>query len=145
MQSSSHKIIKNGFTVKPAELECIAEKIWGHEEWIINNHAYCGKKLVFKAGYQCSMHHHKIKDETFYLQTGKIILETEFNGKQEARVMTPGDRARMIPTMWHRITAIEPSEVFEFSTFHMEEDSYRRTESGKADFKAMGFAEFCCE
>ena len=39
--------------------------------------------------------------------------------------------------MWHRITALETAEVFEFSTFHMEEDSYRRTDSGKADLKTM--------
>ncbi len=127
-----------GFVVKPTELECVVPKEWGHEEWIVNKPAYCGKKLVFKAGYQCSMHHHKIKDETFYVQSGKVILETEYKGVSSMRIMTAGDTAHMIPEMWHRITALVEAEVMEFSTYHREDDSYRRTSSGKADFKAMG-------
>ena len=45
----------------------IVDKVWGREEWIVNNEKYCGKKLILKKGYSCSMHHHKIKDETFYI------------------------------------------------------------------------------
>lgn len=127
------------FVVKPDQLDCVVQKEWGHEEWIVNKPAYCGKKLVFKAGYQCSMHHHKIKDETFYVQSGTVILETEYQGTRHMRVMTAGDTAHMIPEMWHRLTALVDAEVMEFSTYHREDDSYRRTASGKADFKAMGF------
>jgi quercetin dioxygenase-like cupin family protein len=138
-RKAEHATIKNGCVLKPTQLVHVVEKEWGHEEWIANTQAYCGKKLVFKSGYQCSMHQHKIKDETFYLQSGKIILETDFNEKTETRVMTAGDTAHIVPGMWHRITAITNAEVFEFSTFHMEEDSYRRSTSGKVDIKALGF------
>ncbi len=119
-------------------LEQIVQKAWGREEWIVNNAKYCGKKMVFNACYQCSMHHHKIKEETFYIQTGRIVLETEIDGLYGMRLMVPGDVAHIKPLVWHRMTALEHAEVFEFSTFHMEEDSYRRTESGKADLTAMG-------
>ena len=129
------------FVIRPDQLECIVEKEWGHEEWIVNKPAYCGKKLVFRRGYQCSMHCHKIKDETFYIQSGKLILELDFNGKQEVRIVTAGDTAHIVPGMWHRLTAILDSEVVEFSTFHREDDSYRRSSSGKADLKAMGFGD----
>lgn len=137
---SSPSTKKNGFVVKNDQLVCFVEKEWGHEEWIVNNLAYCGKKMVFKAGYQCSMHYHKVKDETFYVQSGKIVLELDFQGRQETRVMTAGDTIHIVPGMWHRVSAILDSEVFEFSTFHMDGDSYRRTSSGKADFKSMGIA-----
>lgn len=116
---------------KKDQLVHIAHKEWGHEEWIVNKSEYCGKKMVFKAGYQCSMHHHKLKDETFYIQSGTIILETEDELGSHARVMTPGDTAHIKVGLWHRIVAITNAEVFEFSTFHMEEDSYRKTSSGK--------------
>lgn len=129
----------SNFVTKSDQLECIVHKEWGHEEWIVNKPAYCGKKMVFKAGYQCSMHHHKIKDETFYVQSGKIILETEYNEQATMRVMTAGDTAHITPQVWHRITALADSEVMEFSTFHREDDSYRRTNSGLADLEAMGF------
>jgi len=140
-QQTESSLIKNGCVLKPTQLVHIAEKEWGHEEWIANTASYCGKKLVFKPGYQCSMHQHKIKDETFYLQSGKMILELEYNGQASTRILTPGDTAHILPLMWHRMTALEPSELIEVSTFHMEEDSYRRSASGKADLKAMGFSE----
>ena len=35
---------------------------------------YCGKLLFIEKNKRCSWHHHKIKDETFYLQSGLISL-----------------------------------------------------------------------
>ncbi len=124
-------------TLKLDQLVNYVEKEWGHEEWIVNNSKYCGKKLIFKASYQLSMHHHKIKEETFYLLSGKIFLETEYNGLLETRLMEPGDVAHIRQGMWHRITAIVDSEVIEFSTQHFDEDSYRRSKSCKVDLKAL--------
>ncbi|MFA5306401.1 MAG: cupin domain-containing protein [Candidatus Babeliales bacterium] len=135
-------LIKNGYPVKPSQLVNVVDKEWGHEEWIANTNAYCGKKLVFKAGYHCSMHQHKIKDETFYIQSGTVVLDTEYQDKVERRIMQAGDTMHILPFMWHRITALTPAEVLEFSTFHMDEDSYRKSTSGKADLKAMGLGEY---
>ncbi len=42
-------------------------KVWGSEEWIVNNSTYCGKILNIKKGYRSSIHYHKNKHETFYL------------------------------------------------------------------------------
>ena len=47
------------YIVKKDQLKNFVEKVWGHEEWIANNDKYCGKKLVVKKGFRCSMHHHK--------------------------------------------------------------------------------------
>ena len=49
-------------------------KGWGFEKWIVNNEKYCGKILYIVKDRKCSWHYHKIKDETFYVQSGKIIL-----------------------------------------------------------------------
>ena len=124
--------------VKFDQLASFVPKEWGHEEWIVNHPGYCGKRLVFFGEYQCSMHHHKIKTETFYVLTGTVYLETDLHGHKQTRIMTPGDIAHIEPLTWHRLTALENAEVFEFSTFHMEEDSYRCTTSGKADLNALG-------
>ena len=50
-------------------------KGWGHEKWIVNFPEYCGKLLYFEKGKRCSWHFHKIKDEVFYLQSGKLIVK----------------------------------------------------------------------
>lgn len=52
----------------------IVPKGWGFEKWIVNNEKYCGKILYMVKDYKCSWHYHKLKDETFYVQSGKIIL-----------------------------------------------------------------------
>src|SRR2546425_7538463 len=47
-------------------------KTWGYEKWMVNNDLYCGKLLFFVKGLSCSAHYHKIKKETFYLNSGQI-------------------------------------------------------------------------
>ena len=49
-------------------------KGWGWERWIVNKEEYCGKLLYFNVNKRCSWHYHKIKDEVFYLQSGKILV-----------------------------------------------------------------------
>lgn len=110
---------------KEQQLDRIEIKVWGREEWIVNKPRYCGKKLIIKNGYRCSLHFHKIKEESFYVLSGKILLEVEQDGKRLLRIMEKGDIAHIEIGMLHRFTGLMDSEVMEFSTHHMEEDSYR--------------------
>jgi len=99
----------------------IKPKLWGHEEWIANTDKYCGKRLILKKGYQCSLHYHKKKDETFYIDEGKVRME--INGK--TLTMMEGDLCRVKPMQEHRFSGLENSIIYEFSTHHDERDSYR--------------------
>ena len=114
----------------------IVPKEWGHEEWIVNRE-YCGKKLVLKKGYRCSIHHHKLKDETFYIQSGRVLMEVDGNNK----IMKPGEVQLIKPGQKHRFTGIEDSEIFEFSTHHEDSDSYRDEPSGKVDLSKLKIKE----
>ena len=115
------------------------EKVWGHEEWIVNNRDYCGKRLVINKGYQCSIHYHERKRETFYVSEGEVLLELyEVKGvRRVRRVMKPGDTQEIISGQKHRFTGLEDSVMFEFSTHHEDSDSYRDTESGKVDLDSL--------
>ena len=104
----------------------IHPKVWGEEHWIVNKE-YCGKKLVLHRGYRCSIHWHKIKDEVFYVLSGVVLMEV--NG--QARVLQPGMKQYIRPGDKHRFTGLVDSEIMEFSTTHLEEDSYRDAPSGK--------------
>lgn len=104
----------------------IHPKVWGEEHWIVNT-VYCGKKLILRKGFRCSIHWHKIKDEVFYVATGCVLMEV--NGK--STVLLPGDKQHIAIGVRHRFTGLEDSEIFEFSTQHIEEDSYRDVPSGK--------------
>ncbi len=96
-------------------------KSWGAEHWIDNNELYCGKLLVFRAGGRTSMHLHKLKQETMYLHSGKMLIRFE----DRTVPLEPGDCLRIERGQKHQIIAIEDSELFECSTTHREDDSYR--------------------
>ena len=114
----------------------IHEKVWESEEWIANTPSYCGKILRLNKGHRSSIHHHKAKDETFYLLDGKVLME--ING--EEKVMQKGDIQRILPLTKHRFSGLKKSVILEFSTHHEEADSYRDIESGKipeAEFEEL--------
>ena len=50
-------------------------KGWGFEKWIVNNEEYCGKLLYLVKGKRCSWHYHILKDEVFYVQSGKVVVK----------------------------------------------------------------------
>jgi quercetin dioxygenase-like cupin family protein len=107
--------------------ECKIPKGWGHEIIIENNEKYCGKVLVFKAGCRFSMHYHMIKDETWYVNKGKFIyrwIDTKSADIHE-QILTVGDVVRQRPGQPHQIIATTDGEIFEVSTQHFDEDSYR--------------------
>tara|TARA_R100000664_G_C2745931_1_gene133706 strand:+ start:1409 stop:1786 length:378 start_codon:yes stop_codon:yes gene_type:complete len=104
------------------------EKGWGHEIWIINKSEYCGKLLFFKKGKMCSWHHHKIKDEVFYLQSGLMRVKFSYEDdiqKADEIILEPGQNFYVPTGLRHRMIALEDSELFEFSTEHFDSDSHR--------------------
>ena len=103
-------------------------KGWGFEKWIVNCEEYCGKLLYFVKGKKCSWHYHVLKDEVFYLQSGKMLIKySEKNDLTTASelILNPGDNFHVYRGLRHRMIAIEDSELFEFSTQHFDSDSYR--------------------
>ena len=103
-------------------------KGWGFEKWIVNTEQYCGKLLYFVKGKKCSWHYHVLKDETFYIQSGKIKLlhsdEDDLCNAIEV-ILNPGDKFHIYQGLKHQMIALEDTELFEFSTQHFDEDSYR--------------------
>jgi quercetin dioxygenase-like cupin family protein len=103
-------------------------KGWGYEKWITNNERYCGKLLYFNKGKKCSWHYHEIKEETFYVHSGKLHLLYGFDddiNEAEGLILSPGDKFEIPRGLRHQMYAIEDTEMFEFSTQHFDDDSYR--------------------
>ncbi len=103
-------------------------KGWGKELWIFNSEKYCGKILVFNSGKRCSWHYHEIKDEVFFVQTGKFeILFSLSNDIEQAEsiILNKGECFHVPPGLRHQMRALENSELFEISTEHFESDSIR--------------------
>jgi mannose-6-phosphate isomerase-like protein (cupin superfamily) len=117
-----------GHKIKPKVCEgCKVPKGWGEELIIENNEMYCGKLLIFKEGCKFSMHYHLIKDETWYVNKGEFIyrwIDTESAETVEQKLKV-GDVVRQRVGQPHQLIALTDGEVFEVSTQHFDEDSYR--------------------
>lgn len=107
----------------------IVEKHWGQEIWIHNDEEYCGKLLIFDSiGNKFSMHYHIKKKESWYVQKGSFIfswLDVE-DGKLHSTILKVGDSVTIERGLPHQLQALEDySIMYEVSTQHFDEDSYR--------------------
>lgn len=106
----------------------IVLKGWGFEKHIVNKPEYCGKLLHFEKGKKCSYHFHRLKDETFYLQSGelkiKFGLDDDLENANEI-TLKAGDSFHVYIGMRHQMIAVKDSDLFEFSTQDFPEDSIR--------------------
>jgi quercetin dioxygenase-like cupin family protein len=127
----------------------VIPKGWGHEKIIVNNDQYCGKLLYIIKGCKTSLHYHKSKHETFYVESGKamvyysdevgeIIKLVESKNEQDKMLLfapgshqmttitlKAGDRFEVPRQRVHRIMALEDTKLYEFSTHHEDADSVR--------------------
>lgn len=109
-------------------LEGFVEKGWGHELIWATNDKYCGKNMVFsKEGAKFSMHFHKEKDETWYVESGEFIVKwiDTTDASVHEKVLKPGDAWRNHPMLPHQLICVKPGEITEVSTADSVEDNYR--------------------
>ncbi len=122
----------------------VVSKGWGFEKIIANSEKYCGKLLYIIKGKKCSLHYHMLKDETFFVHSGKVRLFYSDNikglnediaiimidrfGSQDSLnsiVLNRGSNFYVPPYRVHQILALEDTELYEFSTQHFDSDSHR--------------------
>ena len=107
------------------------EKPWGYELHWAKTERYVGKILHITAGHALSLQYHNLKEETVYVQSGRLLYEIEVDGVLTRREMGPGDWIHVPPKTVHRMTAIEDCDILEASTNHLDdvvrlEDRYGR-------------------
>lgn len=113
------------------------EKPWGYELIWAKTGDYVGKVLHINKGHQLSLQYHQKKEETIFLQSGKmkLIFEND-SGVLEDVILVPGE-AHHIPVLRkHRMVAVEDCDVFEVSTPQLDdvvrlEDGYGRVPAAK--------------
>lgn len=128
----------------------VVTKVWGHEKIIVNNDQYCGKLLYIIKGCRTSLHYHKSKHETFYVESGKVLVYYSDEVSKIAKFLETDDEASKMllftPNSPHKITeitlragdyfevprqrvhmivALEDTKLYEFSTHHEDSDSIR--------------------
>jgi mannose-6-phosphate isomerase len=93
------------------------EKPWGYELIWAKTDKYVGKVLHINKGHQLSLQYHKLKEETIFVQSGKLqfLLEDD-KGVRQTIILEAGQTAHTLPNRVHRMTALEDCDIFEVST-----------------------------
>jgi len=114
----------------------IVEKPWGREIIWAKTESYVGKILYIEAGKRLSFQFHEKKEETVYVKSGILYLETagmaNSPDKRKTVTLSPGETFHVYPLLTHRFMAKESDvELIEVSTNHLEdvvrlEDDYNR-------------------
>jgi mannose-6-phosphate isomerase len=110
------------------------DKPWGNELIFALTDDYCGKVLFVRSGQALSLQYHEVKDEAWYVQSGRATLELGTFGDEDSYhtvEIAAGDAFHFVPGTVHRVTAIEDLTVLEVSTPHLDdvvrlEDRYGR-------------------
>ena len=113
----------------------INEKVWGNEVSIGYEPYYTVKLMTITPGYQCSIHSHSFKTESFYLISGKLTVETinTKTGITTITNLTEGfDNITILPNTPHRFYCADDNEVkfIEVSTAEYTDDNNRFAPSG---------------
>ncbi|MGE0392920.1 MAG: cupin domain-containing protein [Vicinamibacterales bacterium] len=113
------------------------EKPWGYEIHWAHTDRYVGKILHINAGEALSLQYHLKKDETVYVQRGRLRYEIERDGVMTTLDLGPGDALHVSPGTIHRMTAVEDTDVLEASTPELDdvvrlEDRYGRAPADAA-------------
>jgi mannose-6-phosphate isomerase-like protein (cupin superfamily) len=112
----------------PLARPTIVDKPWGREIWYAHEDRYAGKVLEVTKGHALSLQKHERKQETMYLQSGRLLYH--FNGVDFE--MAPGQCITVNPGDVHRIEALEDAVILEVSTPELDdiirlEDRYGRS------------------
>ena len=110
------------------------DKPWGYELLYATTEVYCGKVIFIRSGEQLSLQFHKKKDETIFVQLGRMELEIGEPGKPvDTEVVGPGRAFRLRPGTVHRMRALEDTTVLEVSTPEIDDVVRLEDRYGRAD------------
>ena len=108
------------------------EKPWGYELIWAETDEYVGKILHVTAGEALSLQYHEVKDETFFLLEGQLLLQVGLSIEDLSEYrMLEGQSFHMRSQTIHRMIAETDSDILEVSTPHLDdvvrlEDRYGR-------------------
>jgi mannose-6-phosphate isomerase-like protein (cupin superfamily) len=98
------------------------DKPWGWELIWAETDRYAGKLLFVRGGQALSLQYHERTDESWYVQSGRAVLELgRVGGELETIEIGSGDSFHFTPGTVHRLRALEDTLVVEVSTADLDD------------------------
>lgn len=103
------------------------DKAWGYEEIFASTDKYCGKFMYFVDGGTFSMHFHKDKQESWYVDSGEFELYyiDTTNARKFTLLLGPGDIWTNKVLVPHQLHCLKAGRIIEVSQPDHMEDNYR--------------------
>jgi mannose-6-phosphate isomerase-like protein (cupin superfamily) len=100
------------------------EKYWGHMKTLFENDQYSVKRIFMRKGTQSSMEYHIKKEESYYIEAGKLKVGTRIGrAKNASLILNQGDVFHIPIGFMHMRIALEDTVIIEFSTLDDDGDS----------------------
>ena len=107
------------------------DKYWGNIKTLFENDEYTIKRIFMRKGTQSSMEYHVRKEESYYIESGKLKVGTRIGrALNTSLVLNQGDVFEIPVGFMHMRIAIEDTVIIEFSTLDDDGDSHL-VEDGK--------------
>ncbi len=85
-----------------------------------NENEYCSKWMALEPGQTCPAHHHKLKQETFFVLSGNVTLRAG----DKTLTLKPGDSYTIPRFVIHEFSSSDGAVIEEVSTHDENSDSY---------------------
>ena len=125
-QATMDNKIKYGRQELPAVTTVVkeVEKYWGHMKTLFENDQYSVKRIFMRMGTQSSMEYHIKKEESYYIESGKLKVGTRIGrAKNTSLILNQGDVFHIPIGFMHMRIALEDTVIIEFSTLDDDGDS----------------------
>ena len=101
------------------------EKYWGDMKTLFENDQYSVKRIFMRKGTQSSMEYHVNKEESYYIESGKLKVGTRIGRAQNTSlILNQGDVFDIPLGFMHMRIALEDTVIIEFSTLDDDADSH---------------------
>ena len=101
------------------------DKYWGNMKTLFENEQYSVKRIFMKKGTQSSMEYHIKKEESYYIESGRLRVGTRIGrAKNKSVILEQGDVFHIPVGFMHMRIALEDTVIIEFSTLDNDADSH---------------------
>jgi len=137
INTMDNNLDKYGKKEIPDKLQIVdsRERYWGNIKTLFANDNITVKIIEMKKGSQSSLEYHVIKDEYYYIYSGKLRLGSRIGrGKNTSILLDEGDVYHIPPGLMHMRIAMEDTVIIEWSNKDDDSDSIIVEDGRNFDF-----------